>query len=322
MKYLKENGSLPAIASTIVILLVIIIFFATGINREEEHRHVSLIVYGEDSERWENLRQGAELVCEEKNADISLITMMSENDAEEQKDIINRETEDGTDALIIAACNSSKIGSFIKNKKLRIPVVFVETTGSEEDMKCFAPDDYRMGYELGEELVDKESDIVTVSIVSENTERDSVALRKQGLMDAIENKVGRIIIWEKNEDSKNPNTRTFLQKELVSRATDVIVTFDNSTTDALMDALENLNKSSKVYSIATSDKAVYNLYNKRIKALSYTNEFSMGYLAAMYALDRSYSQKRYQDEVIDHRIVRKENMYDEDNQTLLFPFVD
>ncbi|MBQ6575677.1 MAG: substrate-binding domain-containing protein, partial [Lachnospiraceae bacterium] len=116
MKYLKENGSLPAIASTIVILLVIIIFFATGINREEEQRHVSLIVYGEDSERWENLRQGAELVCEEKNADISLITMMSENDAEEQKDIINRETEDGTDALIIAACNSSKIGSFIKDK--------------------------------------------------------------------------------------------------------------------------------------------------------------------------------------------------------------
>ncbi len=322
MKYLKENGSLPAIASVVVIVLVVIIFMATGRTHEEKHRHVSLIVYGEDSERWENLRQGAELACGENNADINILTMSSEDDAAEQEEIIDREIEDGADALIIAACNSKEIGSFIKDKKPKIPVVFVETGSEEGDVRCFSPDDYRMGYELGEEIVAKESDIVTVSVVFENSDRKSVALREKGLMDAIEGKVGRVIKWEKNEAVKNANTRTFIQKELVSRATDVIVTFDNSTTDALMDALENLNKSSKVYSIATSDKAVYNLYNKRIKALLYTNEYSMGYLAAVYALDRPYFQKRYQDEVIDHRIVRKENMYDEDNQTLLFPFVD
>ena len=323
MKYLKNSFSLPAVASVVIVIFVAITFMITGRTTEEDHRHVSLIVYGEDSERWENLRQGAELVCEEKEADLSLLTMMTENDFNEQEEIIDREIADGTDALIIAACNSSEIVSYIRDKKIKVPVVFVETTGSkEDDVKYFSPDDYEMGRQLGEEIVANESSIVTVSVISENTERDSVALRMQGLMDAMDGQVGKIIIWEKNENEKKANTRTFIQKELVSQATDVIITFDNSTTDALMDALENLNKSSKVYSIATSDQAVYNLYNKKINALQYTNEFSMGYLAAMYVLDRSDSEKRYPDEVIDHRIVRKENMYDKDNQTLLFPFVD
>ena len=48
----------------------------------------------------------------------------------------------------------------------------------------------------------------------------------------------------------------------------------------------------------------------------------MGYLAAMYAMDDSYAKKKYPDEAIEYRIVRKENMYDKDNQELLFPFVN
>ena len=113
-----------------------------------------------------------------------------------------------------------------------------------------------------------------------------------------------------------------IRDAVVTDATDVIVTFDNSTGDALLDAMENLNQSSKVYSISTSNKAVYYLYNKEIKALEFTNEFSMGYLAALNALDRSYAEKEYAGEKIEHRLVRKENMYDEDNQKLLFPFVN
>ena len=165
-------------------------------------------------------------------------------------------------------------------------------------------------------------DIVTVAIISDNIQRDSVSLREKGLRDAIDGKVGKVLTWTRSEAQKNVKTRMFIQKAIVSEATDVIVAFDNTTTDALIDALENLNQTSKVYSISTSNKAVYNLYNKEIKALEYPDEFSMGYLAAMYALDRSYANKKYSDKEIEYRLVRKENMYDEDNQTLLFPFVN
>ena len=327
MKLLKGRKLLIA---GLVLLLIFLMLVTSQMNIQspvkEKRSKVSLIVYGDDNERWENLRQGAGLVCDEKSADLTLVTTLLETDAAEQKEIIDREIEGGADALIIAACNSSEVKAFIDERRPRIPVVFVESLNtpllSMGDNVVIAPDDYKMGYELGEAVTEGESDIVTVAIISENTVRDSVALREQGFRDAIDGKVGKVIEWKRSDRQQSAQTRMFIQKALVSDATDVIVTFDNSTTDALLDAMSNLNQTSKVYSIATSDKAVYNLNNKEIIALEYPNEFSMGYLAAMYALDGTYARRKYSGEQIEYRIVRKENMYDEDNQRLLFPFVN
>lgn len=324
MNVLKKNSRLIVVLALTLIFLITAMYQITGRgSRRSERKNVSLIVYGDDSERWESMRQGAGLACDEKEYDLSLITMLTENDAAEQMEIIDREIDDGSDALIIAACNSSVIRDYINDKNLRIPVVFVETVEDlQSGMKDIAASDYEMGYKLGEEIARNESDIVTVAIISENTKRDSVRLREQGLRDAIEGKVGKTIDWRRNEYEKKVNTRVFIQRAIVSEATDVIVTFDNSTTDALLDALENLNKQSKVYAISTSNKAVYNLYDGEIKALEYTDEFSMGYLAAMYALDGRSAEKKYSKEIPEYRLVRKENMYDENNQALLFPFVN
>lgn len=327
MKMLKDKRSIIAIP---VLLLIFIMFVIAQMNTKspanEKRKKVSLIVYGDDNERWENLRQGAELVCGEKDADLTLISTLEESDAGEQKEIIEREIESGADALIVAACNSTEIKAFMDERKLRIPVVYVESLSTAlltiKDIAVISPDDYQMGFELGEAVVENESDIVTVAVISENTERDSVSLREKGFMDAVEGKVGKVIEWKRSERQQNVQTRMFIQRAVVSEATDVIVTFDNSTTDALLDALSNLNQSSKLYSISTSDKAVYNLYNNEIRALEYPNEFSMGYLAAMYALDESYARRKFAGEEIEYRTVRKENMYDEDNQRLLFPFVN
>ncbi len=323
MTVLKNNKNL---LYGILLLLVFLVLILSQLEQKEPKKrpgkHVSFIVYGDDSERWENMRQGAYLVCDENNADLSLITMLSEDDANEQKEIIDREIEDGADVLIVAACNSKEIADYIKEK--RMPAVFVETVDEEYSggKDVVSPDDYKMGYELGESIVENESEITTVAIISEHTDRDSVTLREKGLRDAIEGKVGKIINWTRSEKQVNSNTRTFIQRAIVSEATDVIVTFDNSTTDALLDALTNLNKQSRVYSVSTSNKAVYSLYNGDVRSLEFSNEFSMGYIAAMYAVDRSDARKKYTDYAIDHRIVRKENIYDEDNQTLLFPFVN
>lgn len=324
MKKLSGKRSLILIIILLVIFLLIAAYqINSGITEKKPAGHISMIVYGDDSERWENMREGAYLVCKNMNADLSLLTMLSENDISEQEEIIDREIGDGADALIIAPCDSKAIKDYVSKKRLKIPVVYLE---SADDAflgnVSIAADDYKMGYSLGEELAAQESDIVTVAIISENTGRESVALREKGLRDAIEGKIGKLIIWSREGSSSHANTRTFIQREIVSEAADVIVTLDNSTTDALLDALTNLNETRKVYSISTSNKAVYNLYNDKIKALEYSDEFSMGYLAAMNALDPGYAAVKYSNKDIEYRLVKKENMYDEDNQTLLFPFVD
>ncbi len=69
MKKLKSYRELLVIAALILVFLGVAISqtkLQTPILQTE--KRVSLIVYGDDSERWENLRQGAGLVCENKKA--------------------------------------------------------------------------------------------------------------------------------------------------------------------------------------------------------------------------------------------------------------
>ncbi len=329
MKKVFKNKNIIAAIILIVILVIIAVYASVTGDSEEEVRHVSMIVYGDDAERWENMREGAYLVCTDKNAKLSLLTMLTNDDTEEQKEIIDRELEDGTDVLIIAPCASREIKEYIDSKNLRIPVVYLETLDNASPLDVsIAVDDYMMGYELGEQMTLDESDIVTVAILSGNTDRDSVRLREEGFRAAIEGKVGKLINWSVKGYGTDRDVRTHIQREIVSEATDVIVTFDNTTTDALIDALANLNplanldQTGRIYAISTSNKAVYHLYNEEIMILEYPDEFSMGYLAAMYALDPKYASGRYSHNQIEYRLVRKENMYSEENQKLLFPFVD
>lgn len=324
-KILKNKNLIILIAVLFVFLGITLSSINSNSPGKESRKKVSFIVYGDDSERWENMRQGAGLVCEENDADLALIATLSENDVKEQEEIISREISNGADALIIAACSSKEIKDYINELRVRIPVIFIGSD-SEENNKTeyISPNDYQIGYDLGKQFVKNESDIVTVAIISENTERDGIILREQGFRDALatEGKVGKILTWSRNENEQTVSRRVFVQRALVSEACDAIVTFDNLATDALLDALVNLNQHSKVYSVSTSNKAVYNLYDKEIRALAYPDEYSMGYLAAVYALDKKNAGKKYTGEEIDYKIVRKENMYDEDNQTLLFPFVN
>ena len=323
VKKMKNKRKIRTFA-TVFLMLVIIAVIVVGIHgsrEEDKYKNISLIVYGNDSARWENLRQGAELAAADENCEISLITMSDESDYEEQIRLIKREIEKGTDALLIAACNSQKLADYFDNEGIKLPVTFVETgINSKKSYPTITVNDYELGKALGEELVKSERANIKVAIICENEERESVEARKQGVRDTISGRVKTIVEWKRNDYEKDAIMRTFLQRELVSEAVDVIVVLDNSVTDSLINALDNLNRSSKVYAISTSAESVYSLDEGKIKALVYPAEFGIGYLGAKYIFDDK-NRNIYDENNVYYRVVKKDNMYDYNNETLLFPFV-
>jgi len=308
----------------IIIILVVVstILLVVGSASGERTKKISLIVYGSDANRWENLREGAELAAKESGAEVSLVTMTSEYDSNEQISIIDREIKNGADAIMVAACDSQKIGEYFDNRLTLVPVIFVETgVESSRSRRVIKSNDYQMGYAIGEEICRNEDYIVKVAIVADGMMRNSVKERERGLRDALGDNVKTIVTWERKESEANAKPRIFLQRELVSRAVDVIVTLDNSMTDGLMDAQSNLNKTVTTYAISTSDESVYYLDQGRIKALTYQTEFGIGYVGAKYALQEGKSGWNYRNYEIPYKVVNKDDMYDYDNQMLLFPFV-
>ena len=69
MRSLNGKRSLIIVLILLVIFLLIAAYQITsGITDNKPTGHVSMIVYGDDSERWENMREGAYLVCKADHA--------------------------------------------------------------------------------------------------------------------------------------------------------------------------------------------------------------------------------------------------------------
>lgn len=321
---MKKDRKFFIVSILIVLLLIIAEFYYYShySAKTEQIFHISLIVYGNNPDRWENLKQGAERAADETNAEVNLITMSSESDSKEQTALIDREIKNGADALLIAACNSKEAERYFQKKKVRIPVVFVQNGLEEETVfRCITADNYAMGTELSNVIIENEKDWVKAAIISDGMERKSVADRFDGVYHSLKQYADEVVIWKRNENEKDSQTMLFLQRELTEEAVDVVIALDNSSMEALLDAASNLNKNIKIYGIANSDKAVYYVDNEKIKALIYQNEFSIGYLGIKAILGGKSYEKNQAANMVEYEIINKSNMYDEGYQKLLFPFV-
>ena len=60
-----------------------------------------MIIEDVRSDNYSNFRKGMDLAAAELNADVQLITLYEKLDVKEQMDLMDREQQDGTDALIV-----------------------------------------------------------------------------------------------------------------------------------------------------------------------------------------------------------------------------
>lgn len=320
---MKKNRVLLGAGIFIIVVLLMLSIYYTNYDKEpKESTAISLIVYGNDSERWEKLRSGAEQAADQYSAEINLVTMPNETDINEQKKLLQREIDNGADALMIAVCDSKEMKAYIEELSGSIPILLVESgIGYTDDILCISADNYQMGRMLGEEIIGQELKEVKVAIICDYEQRDSVAERYQGVYDTLQGKVDDITIWNRKENEAGIKAMLFLQRKLTEEAVDVVVALDTASTEAIIDATENLGKDVNIYGVSNSDKTVYYLDNGALKALGYQNEFSIGYLGVQELQGiTAYTHDAYSD-MVEYRVITKSSLYETDNQKMLFPFV-
>ena len=324
MKIKKSPMMILAVLLFIALVLELV-YYRYSARREEPIRQVSLIVYGTDASRWENLKQGAELAAENLNAEVTLITMSSENDAKEQISLIRREIANGADALLIAACDSEMIGAYMAGQSIDIPYVFAETGTMNENDELIAADDAQMAEALVKTIDENEKDWIKTAVIVDHTERESVRERLDAFVNTDIPYADEVVLWERNEQEKDKKAQFFLQRELTEEAVDVVVALDNSSMEELLDATVNLNKDIKIYGIANSSKSVSYLDHGLIRSLIFEDEFSIGYTATTRLLTNRSGARDLgitdTDRSVRYEVVNHDNMYETAYQRLLFPHV-
>ena len=284
---------------------------------ERDRTEISVIVY-EDDKNWADLKEGAELAASnEENVEINFIIMPQGTTPEEQKAIILDEIETRAKYVVTTASDSYRLGELL-NGVYASKIEFVLNGTDDKNYRIMAPDDYQMGYDLGQLLVQEEGNDISVGIVSLDDSKKSLNIRAQGVRVALGEANTHYEVW--NNNIIGEDLKSFILNKLSNDEVDAIVILNEGALDTVTASINETESKVPVYAVVHSEKAVYYLDSKQLKYLAYTDEFGAGY-AAVSDLLHPVKNKFVLGKNTPYSIVKRDDMYVGQNEKLLFPFV-
>lgn len=311
-----------AIFSSFGILILMILLIGYGFimdgKTQEAPINLSILVYGNDSERWISLKQGAEQAEKDNNVIINYVTTSVEESPGEQKLQIQREIANGAKGILIAASDSTKLEETVAELVQKVPIIMIETgVNNVETLEYLSADNFKMGENLAD-TIKKDDPEQKVAVILEHLQRDSVRKRRQGLVETLH---GMDVVYWESMESTITNLSNF-KEMLTKNKVDSVVALDNSTLEKLVDMVTAEKLNVKVYGIGSTDKVVYYLDKGVIQSIVFQNEFSIGYLGIEKLYHKITNDAIGETPEIEFQVIDKSTMYTRDNQRLLFPQVE
>lgn len=295
-------------------------------GKEKKIYNISIITRGKNSESLMIMKEGMDQAASEMNVNTSLVTLSEDNSIDEQEDLINREIKNNADAIIISPVDYEKMAKPIEEARKNVPVILFESTiKSQDDEQSISCNNYKLGVSLGEEVVKNGDGHSNIAIIKNNLECSSIKERYDGFMSVMDNTGNNFTFWEL-EDEKKQTYYNQGKSLLENSDVDVVVTFDTGILEGISEAKEDLisvNKgkiSIEIYGAGSTSKIISLLEDKTINTIAIQNEFNVGYLSIKSAVSKIRGE-RIDNSNITSTVVNTDNMYSEENQRLLFPFI-
>lgn len=314
-----------------ILLAILTIFLVRNIfSIEKPQKRVAVIVENSGDERWDTFINGMKQAADLHNIHLIICNTDEIEDAQEERSLIYEQLDNNIDALIIQAAPGYDVSEILEEVSVEKPVILVAndalTREIEEDIQATSrfprvmPDNYKMGYELGRELLRKnENDIKgkTVGIVSGVADTDSAKKRQRGLEDALDGSDCEIR-WRVNAVYDQSIGTMVKEQERV----DFIAVLETGALERLgeMTVDESL-QGALLYGISSSTKGVYYLDAGIIESLVMADEYDMGYYSVI-EISRVLEHNLYaiQNHTIDLKILHKEDIFTEENQKFLHAY--
>ncbi|WMC94060.1 substrate-binding domain-containing protein [Kineothrix sp. MB12-C1] len=287
--------------------LIIVRFYG---NNQNERYNISVIAGESHAERWIVLQQGVEKAGNDYNAQINFYTVANGGDAKEQKELINRELEKKVDAIIICAVDSREIQEVLQGNERRTPVILIETDLKPGHLYSqVSPDNYEMGYHLGEEFVrQQEGEETTAAILIDNDKIAAQQERVEGFEKALASAKNITIKWRASDYQS-------------SEQVDNIISMDCVGTQSAIEISRAHNEKIRVYGFGNAETNIYYMDKGMIKVLVVPNDFNMGYLSVQNAVQAVEKDTAYKRTIVEHIVVTGDTLHKEENQRIIFPIV-
>lgn len=325
MKSFHRLAALLLVAILAVTLLLAIGCADNKLSTQEKRINIKVIVKKRDASYWEVVKMGAEAAEKEFGINVDFDGPNDEKDIEGQIRMVDEAIDEKVDALVLAACDYTKLVDVAeKAVSEKIPVIIIDSELKSDKMMSFiGTDNVDAGKKLGETLVQKIGDNCNIAVMSFVKGAASAVQREEGFSEAISKYPG-IKVLSKEYSNSDENTAQQLTVKLVEKYPDMdaVVCLNAYGTVGAARAIDIRGLAGKVKIIGfdSTPEEVSFVEKDVIQSLVIQNPFSMGYLGIKYALDAM------KDEAIPKRIntgskvIDKANMYQPENQKLVFPF--
>lgn len=325
MKRVSKRWIFFCLLSILILASLVLINDTIRAGKQVEIYDISVIVRGENSESWMIMKEGMDQASSEMNVNFSFITLSDDNSVEEQIRLIDREISNGVDGIIVAPVDYRAMAKYIEEDSKKIPIVQIESkVESKMDIPYISCDNYRLGKTLASEITLESKKKQRIIVVKNNIDCSSIYERYLGFIDEMMKTENSISFWQlsSNEDVAYEEAKRLMENNVV----DVLVTFEpsvlevlgKSKKDIISERQEELNIA--VHGAGSTNKIISYLEEGIVNSTAMQNEFSVGYLGVKTIVDLLRGNQVESSEIYS-TVINGKNMYSNENQRLLFPFI-
>ena len=301
-------------------LCVLFMLLATEpakVQARQEPVEISVILRETESGTWSATRQGMEQAAMDLNVELRVLTLSRENDAEEQRDLLEREVASGADGVLLIPADREVLSEAVETAADAVPVVTMETDMSQDGASGYiSVDNDALGRMLGDIALNGAPEGSSVLLLSGVPDATGISDRMDAAAEVLEAAGRRVYRCTLR---KEENLESVLAGELAAWSPAAVVVADTTTLERTAGLLREQTSAPLLYGAGSSAAIAAFLEQGTVTAVVARNEFAAGYLAVEALVDAISKNGSQEVPPLSFSVVRKENMYDPENQKLLFP---
>lgn len=297
--------------------LVLFSLVMPGLSMEPAKRpamEISVLLREDGGSVWSNMRMGMEQAAYDLGVELRFLVPNMNNDHETQKTLVLREVDRGTDALVLAPADATAMAQLLHDEAPELSVVSIESPLSP-DRACIAPDNNALGSQLAAVC---ESGGQPVLLLDTAGESSGVRQRLDSCASALE--AAGVTIEQRTVATGE--LREQMEPLLAETKAGAVIAFEHSTTELLSSLPLWDTVKIPLYGVGATNAIVASLEKETLRAVAVWSDYAVGYLAVQAAVNtRPYSKTVSSGQQMSFRIVKGADIYEKDNQKLLFPVV-
>ncbi len=318
------------LCAAVCILLSIVLLASLAACSESnvgKKKNIAVIVKSEDSEFWKAVETGVNAAATEYNVSVTFEGPQNEEDYMTQNKMIESAINRNVDSIIISAIDYNRCSDAISRAAQKgIKIIAIDSTVSSPAVNMFVgTDNYSAGKSAGQACVENFSndEKICIGIVNYSKDTENGQRREEGFREYISGVENAEIVGVVNIDSSVESATVGALKLLNENPEiNVLVGFNEFMSLGIGNAISQKGLSDSVVGVGfdSNVNSIEMLESGEMDALVVQNPFAIGYLGIQNAVNLINGNTKETTVYTPISLITKENMFDEENQKLLFKF--